>query len=201
MQHVSSKPVAPPRAPRWLLAALALAAASAANAAGFSIGVAAGADRGRVDCVAPFACDRGSAFAKLFAGYRFDDAIGAQVVYFDSGSFEGGGTTPLGTAFGGEFKVTGFGVTAGYRWDFARSWSISGRAGLASVRTRFDYAAPFGGVGSVSQSTTQPLLGAAIAYAVTPSIRVGLDYDVTRFKVHTTRGSLRMLGLSAQYSF
>lgn len=40
-----------------------------------------------------------------------------------------------------------------------------------------------------------------MAYAITPTLRVGLDYDLTRFKVHTTRGQLQMLGVAAQYSF
>jgi len=204
MPHHRPKPAAPLAshpAARRLLAALALTGATAANAAGFGIGIAAGPDRGRVDCVASFACDRSSAFAKLFAAYRFDDAFDMQAVYFDGGSFRGGDTAPLGTEFGGRFKVNGLGLTAGYRWSFAPSWSLSARAGLASVRTRFEYAAPFDGIASVSRTTTQPLLGAGVAYAVTPQVRFGLDYDVTRFKVHTTRGPLQMLGLSAQYSF
>lgn len=55
--------------------------------------------------------------------------------------------------------------------------------------------------GSVSKTTTQPLAGLSLGYAVTPAVRVGLDYDVTRFKVHQTRGSMQTLGLSAQYAF
>lgn len=60
--------------------------------------------------------------------------------FFDAGRFKGGDTTPLGTQFGGTFKVNGFGLTAGYRWEFAPLWSVAARAGVASVRTRFDYA-------------------------------------------------------------
>jgi len=32
-------------------------------------------------------------------------------------------------------------------------------------------------------------------------VRLSLDYDLTRFKVHTTRGPLQMLSLAVQYSF
>jgi hypothetical protein len=32
-------------------------------------------------------------------------------------------------------------------------------------------------------------------------VRLSLDYDLTRFKVHKTHGSLQMLGFAAQYSF
>ena len=190
---------APRPAARWLLAGAVLSGAPLAGAAGFSVGVGGGVDRGRVDCVASFPCDRSSTHAKLFAGYQLTEAIDLQLVYFDGGSFKGGDTTPLGTEFGGKFKVNGVGVTAGYRWGFAPAWSLVGRAGLASVRTHFDHANPVWG--SASQTITQPLLGVGIAYAITPALRLGLDYDMTRFKVHTTRGPLQMLGLAAQFSF
>ena len=201
MPHARPKSTAPlglRSSVHWLLTAAALIGARAA-AADFSVGVGVGADRGRVDCVASFPCDHSSASAKLFAGYRVSEAVDVQAVYFDAGRFKGGDTTPLGTEFGGTFKVSGFGLTGGYRWDFAPSWSLAGRAGLAAMRTRFDYAnAAFG---SASKTTVQPLLGLGLGYAITPTVRLSLDYDVTRFKVHTTRGSLQMLGVSAQYSF
>ena len=176
-----------------------LAVAGPAAAADFSIGAGVGTDRGRVDCVDSFSCDRSSGHWKLFAGYRFGEAVELQAVWFDAGRFKGGGTTPLGTEFGGKFEVRGIGLTGGYRWTFSPSWSLVGRAGFASVRTRFDYADA--GVESVSKTNVQPLLVLGLAYAVTPAVRLSLDYDVSRFKVHTERGSLQMLGLSAQFSF
>ena len=186
-------------AARSLLVAAALLASTAAAAADFSVGLGSGLDQGKVDCVASFACDRSSSYAKFYGGYQVTEAIDVQLVYFGAGRFKGGDTTPLGTQFGGTFKVNGFGVTAGYRWEFAPSWSAFAYAGLASVRTRFDYASE--ATGSVSQTTIQPLLGLGLAFAITPSTRLGLDYVDTRMKVHTTRGSLRMLGLAAQFSF
>ena len=184
---------------RWLLGAAALIGTGPVAAADFSVGVGAGPDQGRVDCVASFPCDRSSTGWKLFAGYQVSQAVDLQAVWFDAGRFKGGDTTPLGTEFGGTFKVSGFGLTAGYRWEFAPAWSLAGRAGIAAMRTRFDYANP--AFDSASKTTVQPLLGLGLAYAVTPSVRLSLDYDVTRFKVHTTRGQLQMLGLAAQYSF
>ena len=171
--------------------------AAAANE--FSVGLSAGADQGRVDCVTSFPCNHRSTHVKLTAGYQLAEAVDVQAVYFDAGRFKGGNTTPLGTQFGGTFKVNGFGLTAGYRWDLTPLWSVTARAGLASVRTRFDHANAVWG--SASQTTAQPLLGLGIAYAITPNVRLGLDYDLTRFKVHTTRGQLQMLGVAAQFSF
>ncbi len=184
---------------RGLLGAAALLVADAACSADFSVGVGGYAAQGRVDCVASFPCDRSSAGGKLFAGYQLSPAVDVQAVWFDAGHFKGGDTTPLGTEFGGTFKVSGFGLTGGYRWELAPSWSLVGRAGLAAMRTRFDYANT--AFGSASKTTAQPLLGLGLAYAVTPAVRLSLDYDVTRFKVHTTRGPLQMLGAAAQYSF
>ena len=203
MTHACSKSTPPPtrRLPvRWSMAAAVLLGFSGhAAAADLSIGLSAGADQGRVDCVASFPCNHRSTHVKLTAGYQFAEAMDVQAAYFDAGSFKGGDTTPLGTQFGGSFKVNGIGVTLGYRWDLAPLWSLTARAGLASVRTRFDYANTVWG--SASQTTTQPLLGLGVAYAITPTLRLGLDYDVTRFKVHTTRGPLQMFGLAAQFSF
>ena len=175
----SRAPLARRRLACWLLVLPTGFGAGAATAADFSVGLAAGADRGRVDCVASFPCDRSSAHWKLFAGYRLNEAIDVQAVWFDAGRFQGGDTTPLGTEFGGTFKVSGLGLTAGYRWEFAPSWSLTGRAGAASVRTRFDYANPVWQ--SVSKTTLQPLAGLGVAYAITPTLRLGIDYDVTRF--------------------
>ena len=182
-----------------VLAAAALTSIPARAGNDFSIGVGAGAARGRVDCVASFACDRSGTAASVAAAWRFGDGFDLRAQYFGAGSFKGGDTTPLGTEFGGTFKVGAIGFTGGYSWTFAPAWSLSGRLGFASVRTRFDYAAPF--TGSASKTTTQPLGGVGLGYAVTPQVRLGLDYDVTRFKVHTTHGPLQMLGVSAQYSF
>lgn len=209
MTHLCSPSPLPPlssgfgRALRHgLLVGAGLACATSAGAADFSVGASAGADRGRVDCVAAYPCDRSSTHVKLTAAYQFNDAVDLQLAYFDAGKFKGGDTTPLlHTPFGGEFKVGGVGLTGGYRWTLAPQWSAVARGGLASMRTRFAYADPFAGIASVSESNVHPLLGLGVAYAVTPMLRVGLDYDVTRFKVYTTRGTLHMLGVAAQVSF
>ena len=181
----------------WL-AGLSLASLCA-QAGDFSLGAGSGIDRGKTDCVDAYACDHASSHAKVFLGYRVAEGIELQALAFDAGRFDGGDTTPLGTAFGGRFKVSGIGLAAGYRWSFMPAWSLKGQLGIASLRTRFDYASPF--VGSASQTTTQPLAGLSLAYAITPNWQLSLDYDETRFKVHTTRGSLRMVGVAAQYAF
>ena len=182
-----------------LLGAAVLIAASPASAADYTLALAAGTDSGKVDCVAGFACEHSSTHFKLALGYQVDAAIDVQAALFDGGRFQGGDTTPLGTAFGGTFKASGIALTVGYRWQLAPDWSLVARAGLASVRTRFDYANAVWG--SASQTTVQPVVGLGLAYALTPALRLGLDLDLTRIKVHTTHGPLRMVGLATQYSF
>lgn len=184
---------------RGLLASSLLCGAGAAAAADFSIGAGAGSDKGKGRCVDAFACDRNDAHWKLFAGLPLAGAFEVQAVVFDAGRFKGGDTTPLGSEFGGRFEVSGAGLTGGYRWAIAPSWSLVGRLGVAAVRTRFDYADAT--VGSASETTAQPLTGLGVAYALTPSVRLSLDYDLTRFKVHKSHGSLQMLGLAVQTSF
>lgn len=185
---------------RFGLAAVGCAALGlSAHAEEFSLGAGAGIDRGKTDCVATYACDHASVHTKLFAGYRFGDGLELQALVFDAGRFDGGDISPLGTPFGGRFKVDGLGIAGGYRWGFAPGWSLKGQLGLARVRTRFDYAAPFSG--DASRTTTQPLAGVSLAYAIAPNWQLSLDLDETRFKVHTTRGSLRLWGVATQYAF
>ena len=174
-------------------------AAQAAGEPSFSIGVAAGPAGGRVDCVASFPCDRASSQFKLSGAWNFADAWDAQLAYFRAGRFLGGDPIPAGGEFGGTFRVDGVGLTAGYHWTFAPGWSVIARLGAASVRTRFEYANAL--AGDVSKTTLQPLGGVGIGYAVTPALQIGVDYDVTRFKVYRKQGSLRALGIAAQFSF
>lgn len=180
-------------------AAAACAVTAAASAESYSIGIGGGTDRGRVDCVATFACDRSNSHFKLTGAWRFADAWEVQLAYIGAGRFGGGDPIPAGGEFGGTFRVDGVALSAGYRWDFAPQWSAVARLGAASMRTRFTYANAL--ADDVSKSTVQPFAGIGIGYAITPLVQVGIDYDATRFKVHTRNGSLRMLGLAAQYSF
>ena len=184
----------------WLaLATFALLTGSTVHAAEFSIGAGVGASRGKVDCLGAFACDRSDTSIKVFAGYQATPEIDVRLSYFGGDSFKGADVTPLGTPFSGSFKVSGVGVTAGYLWRFAPAWSLHGRLGVASVRTRFEYADPFSG--SASKTTAQPTAGLALGYDLSPAVRVGLDLDATRIKAHETRGSLQTFGLFAQYAF
>jgi hypothetical protein len=184
---------------RRLAAFAAVLAAGAAHAGDFSLGAGIAASHGKGRCVDSFSCDRSSGGGKLFGAWRVDDALDVQAVYFGGHRFEGGDTTPLGTEFGGRFEVDGFGLSVGYRWTFAPAWSLTGRAGIAGVRTRFDYADE--GLSTASKTTAQPLAGLRLGWQASPQTLLGLDYDVTAFKVHTTRGRLQMLGVSAQFTF
>lgn len=128
--------------------AAALPAAGAASGAG----VGAGTDRGRVDCVAAFACDRNSAHWKLFAGYQLGQAVEVRAVWFDAGHFQRGDTTPLGTPFGGTFKVDGFAPSAPWsRFEGSRRPVLSPRSS-----TRADNTADANGLPSMN---TAPAAG------------------------------------------
>ena len=200
--HRSRHPRAPWPLVPWLLAAAACGGGDTAVAADFSIGVGAGVDRGRAECADPFACDRSSGYGKLEAGIRFGvagEAGEARAVFFDAGRFKGGGTTPLGTRFGGAFEVAGLGLAGAYRWALAPQWSAGARAGIAVVRTRFEYADA--ALARVSKTTVQPLVGVDIGLALTSDLSLRLELDLTRFKVHTSHGGLRMFGLAVQHSF
>lgn len=184
---------------RSSVAVVACTGAAAAGTPDFSVGIAAGPTRGNVDCVTSFRCDRSSTQLKLSGSWNFADPWDAQIAYFQAGRFQGGDPIPAGGQFGGTFRVAGLGVSAGYRWTFAPDWSAVARLGVAGMRTRFEYANAL--AADVSKTTLQPLAGLGIGYAITPSIRIGIEGDITRFKVYRKQGSLRMLGLAAQFSF
>ncbi len=166
---------------------------------GLSIGAGASVVHGRTDCVSSYPCDRRDAAFKLFGAYRVAESIELQALVLQTGRLQGGNTTLAGTDFGGDFKVQAFGLTGGYRWPLAGGWLLKANAGIAAVRTRFRYAAPY--TGETSKTVAQPLVGLGVAYPLAPGWELSLDYDATRFKVHTQYGNLQMLGVSARYSF
>ncbi len=185
------------------LASLAMLAVPvhAQTAGDLRIALGGGASRGKTDCVAAFACDHSDSYLKGTLAWRAGDVVDVQLTGFSGATFKGGDTTDRGTDFGGDFKVSGVGLLAAWRWTLAPQWLLEGRAGVARVRTKFSYAAPFDMNGSRSKSTTQPMAGLSLGYAFDPAWRVSLDLDATRFEAHRSHGSLRLFGAAVEYTF
>jgi opacity protein-like surface antigen len=169
-----------------------------AGAVDLSIGATAGAAQGHTDCLAAQPCDHSGGFGRLEATGRFDGGLEVNASYFHAGTFKGRDQQDQ-AIYGGDFQVGAVGLTAGYAWRFEPAWRLQARAGVAGVRTHFRYDDPFSG--TADKTTLQPLAGVGLAYTVTPSLDLGVDYDETRFIVHESRGPLRMLGVSIQYKF
>ena len=182
-----------------VVSALLFAPCSGAFAEDFAVSVGGGATGGRVDCLDGFPCDHHAGYLKVAAAYGGFDPLELQVGYFRVGDLKGADTTPLGTKFGGTFKVSGVGFTAGYRWHVVPDVDLVARGGAAVVRARFAYDAPF--AGEPSKTTVQPYGALTLQYALTPQWQVGLDYDLTRLNAHVRRGTLQMVGASLQYHF
>ena len=172
---------------------------SSARAIDVDLSLAGGAATGRVDCLDGFPCDHHSGYFNAGAGLRLVEAVDLEASYFHVGDLKGGDTTPLGTRFGGTFRLEGIALTAGYRWAFAPDWAAVFRGGIAGVRARFAYDPPFSG--EPSKTTAQPFGGIDVGYAIDRSWSVGLDYDVTRLKAHATRGMLQLFGAQVRYHF
>ena len=114
---------------------------------------------------------------------------------------EGGDTTPLGTRFGGTFNALrrrpDRGLSVGLRarlGPHSRGRVVAGRPRTLRLRGSRSRGEP-------SKTTVQPLAGLDLDYAITPALRVGLDYQATRLKAHVTRGTLQMIGVGVQFSF
>jgi hypothetical protein len=185
------------------LALLSLAIASPALAEDrkpFYLGAGFGLNNGRIDCLEEFKCDHTDKSEKLFGGWLLDPSIELQVTWYNAGHFNGGNVTPLGTHFGGEYGITGWAFTGGYRYALQPDITLIARGGVTFTRVNFDYLLP--DYGSDKRKTTaQPYGGLTALMSVTPVIKVGLDYDLTRFKAHRDTGLLQTFGLSAQYAF
>jgi len=140
-------------------------------------------------------CDRNATGGKAVVGYAFGNGFSLEGGYSHFGKFhasEGG----LGLAARPEALSLGGAFTANLTPDLG----LVGRAGVARVRTKFNgEAGTLGGGGS--ENSTQPIVGLAVNYALTPTTRVELGVDATRAEYQGERSNVRLVSLGARMAF
>lgn len=140
-------------------------------------------------------CDRNATGGKAVVGYAFGNGFSLEGGYSHFGKFhasEGG----LGLAARPEALSLGGAFTA----NLTPELGLVGRAGVARVRTKFNgEAGTLGGGGS--ENSTQPIVGLAVNYALTPTTRVELCVDATRAEYQGERSNVRMVSLGASMAF
>lgn len=186
------------------LAALALAASAHAQTANTSANInqphtygllSLGQSRLNVDCNGVQACDRSATGGKAVLGYAFGNGFSLEGGYHHLGKFR---------ASNGPLSVSGkpeaLSLSGAYTAALTPDWGLTGRVGVASVRTKLHADA---GVlsGSDSERKTQPIVGLGLNYAITPAARIELGVDATRAQVQGERSNLRMVSLGGRFAF
>lgn len=183
------------------LAALTLAAASHAQAVRTAhqphvYGLASlGQSRANVDCSGIASCDRSATGGKLMLGYAFGNGVAVEGGYTRFGSFRASNGPVALSA-----KPEALSLSGAYTAALTPVWGLTGRLGVAQVRTKLNADA---GVlsGSSSETKTQPLVGLGLHYALTPTASVELGLDATRAEYQGERSTLRMVSLGARMAF
>ena len=148
-----------------------------------------------VDCSGVQACDRNATGGKAVVGYAFGNGFALEGGYSHFGKFRASDGT-VGLSARPEALSIGGAFTANLTPDMG----LVARAGVARVRTKLG--AEVGSLsGSDSESHTQPIVGLALNYALTPMARVELGVDATRAEVQGERANVRLVTVGARFAF
>jgi len=148
-----------------------------------------------VDCSGVQACDRNATGGKAVVGYAFGNGFALEAGYSHFGKFRASDGT-VGLSARPEALSLGGAFTANLTPDMG----LVARAGVARVRTKLG--AEVGSLsGSDSESHTQPIVGLALNYALTPMARVELGVDATRAEVQGERANVRLVTVGARFAF
>lgn len=148
-----------------------------------------------VDCSGVQTCDRSAVGGKAVVGYAFGNGFSLEGGYTHFGKFRASDG-----AVGLSAKPEALSLSGAYTAALTPDWGLVGRVGVARVRTKLN--AEVGTLtGSDSESKTQPLVGLAVNYALTPSTRVELGVDATRAQFQGERANVRMVSLGARMAF
>lgn len=185
---------------KTLLALATLAttlACSTALAQGY-VGIAGGTTQQSVNCSGWSSCDKGDTGFKLYGGYRFSKLAAIELGYTDFGS----ASLSAGSVASGSYSATALGIGGALFLPIAPKFTGIARLGLASVDADYSTTGPFGLFGaSSSESSIEPYIGFALAYALTPQLSLTGSFDYTRADYPRGSGNARMLGLGLSLSF
>ncbi|URI06610.1 outer membrane beta-barrel protein [Aquincola tertiaricarbonis] len=177
------------------IATLAAALGAANASAQAYIGGGVSATRINVDCDGIQSCDKSDTGGKLYGGWGFGNGLSAELGYITFGK-----ATASDSGASLDVKVHGFTVAAAYRAPIASSWGLTGRLGLASLKTKLSASA--GGLSaSDDERHTAPYFGVAADYAFTPALKLELSADFSRAKYDGEKAAVRSLGLGLRYDF
>lgn len=159
------------------------------------LGAGVGAARINVDCEGFERCNKSNTGGKLYGGWRFGDGLSAELGYISFGK-----ATASDSGVSVDAKVNGFTVAAAYRAPIAADWGLTGRLGIASLKTKLSASAS-GVSASDDERHTSPYFGVAADYAFTPALKLELSADFSHAKYDGDKSAVRSLGLGLRYDF
>lgn len=183
----------------FVIAALLLAAGSAAQAQGY-FGVSAGVTHANLDCTGTLSCDNTGSGGKVFGGYRLPFGLGIEGLYHDYGKATA--TVPVGgSSVLASLRSTGVGAGVSYLLPFGpTAWSATFRLGLASNKSKASVSGS-GGSGSLEETNTGAYTGAQVSWHPNKNLSVDITADFSRFEQLGERYNTRMLGAGVTFSF
>lgn len=148
-----------------------------------------------VDCTGVQTCDKNTTGGKALLGYSFGNGFALEGGYANFGKFRAS-QGAVGLSARPEAAFLG----GAYQAQLTPEWGLVGRLGAAHVRTKLN--ADVGTLSSSdSESKTQPMVGLAVNYALTPTAKLELGVDATRAQYQGERANLRMVSLGARFAF
>lgn len=147
------------------------------------------------DCTGVQACDRNAFGGKAVFGYSFGNGFALEGGYTNFGKYRASQG-----AVGLQARPEALSLGGAYTADLTPDWGLTGRVGVATVRTKLG--ADVGLLsGSDSERKTQPIVGLAVNYALSPTTRVELGVDATRAQYQGEKSNVRLVSLGARMAF
>jgi hypothetical protein len=147
------------------------------------------------DCSGVQGCDRNATGGKAMLGYSLGNGLAIEGGYTYFGKFRASNSL-----VDVRVKPQTLSIGAAYTAALNQDWGLVGRVGVARVRTQVSADAGLLS-SSDSQNSTQPIIGLAVNYTLSPTVKLELGVDATRAKYEGERTNLHMVSLGARMAF
>jgi OOP family OmpA-OmpF porin len=150
-----------------------------------------------LDCQSGVKCDKSAKTGgKIYGGYMFDETFGVEAMGFGLKSGIGSLKNQANVLVPGSVNLRGLGVSGVAAYN-AGPFTLKGRLGLAYTQAK-----SYAGVAE-KKSSTRPLIGAGVSYALTEQIALNADWDRISAKYGSnkvkTHADMFSVGLSYKF--
>lgn len=159
----------------------------------------AGPSRLSADCAGTTRCDRKGVGLKLAAGRRMGEGAALELSYIRFGSFTAGGVVN-GVPVTAKLRGEAIGLSGVYALPLGQNAELAVRLGPAYARTTVTGSA-LGVSVRERDNKVRLLAGLGIGYQLTPTMNVGLDFDVTRLPFDGESSTVRLFSVYGRMDF